>query len=103
MPRLIITATADADAAGILTELSNKAGAETAKKFNARFESLYDRLVDHPDSGPTRPKLGPHIRIGLVFPYIVIYRHVPNDETVSIIRIVHGRRRLTRVLLQAKS
>jgi toxin ParE1/3/4 len=39
----------------------------------------------------------------LVLPYVVFYRHVEGDDTVSIIRIVHGRRRLTRKLLQSKS
>ncbi len=103
MPRVIITAPADADAADILADLFSEAGAVTAEKFNARFEALYDRLANHPDSGPMRPKLGPYIRIGLVFPYVVIYRHVEGDDTVSIIRIVHGRRQITRKLLQDRS
>jgi len=102
MTRVIITSPADADIADILADLFSEAGQAVAEKFNFRFESLYDRLADHPDSGPPRPKLGPHIRIGLVPPYVVIYRHVEGDDTVSVIRIVHGRRRLTRKLLQGK-
>jgi hypothetical protein len=47
-----------------------------------------------------RPKLGPHIRVGVVFPYLVVYRHVEGDDTVSIIRVLHGRRRMTRKLLR---
>lgn len=99
MARVTVTAPADADTANILTELAREAGFNTAAKFNFRFEKLYDRLADHPDSGPLRPKLGRHIRIALVLPYVVIYRHVEGNDTVSILRIVHGRRRVTRRLL----
>jgi plasmid stabilization system protein ParE len=34
-----------------------------------------------------------------VLPYVVIYRHIEGDDTLSIIRILHGRRRLTKTLL----
>jgi plasmid stabilization system protein ParE len=99
MPHVIITATADADTADILAELNSKAGRAIAEKFNALFDSLYDRLADYPESGPLRPKLGRHIRVGFVLPYVVIYRHIESDDTLSIIRILHGRRRLTKALL----
>jgi toxin ParE1/3/4 len=99
MARVIVTAPADADTADILAKIFTEAGKITAAKFNSRFEGLYDRLTDHPDIGPLRPKLGPHIRIGLAPPYVVIYRHVEGEDAVSIIRVLHGRRRLTRKLL----
>jgi toxin ParE1/3/4 len=102
MARVIITAPADADTADILADLCGEAGQVIAEKYNSRFESLYDQLADHPDGCPQRPKLGLHIRIGLVLPYVVIYRHVEGDDIVSVIRVVHGRRRLTRKLLQGK-
>jgi plasmid stabilization system protein ParE len=34
-----------------------------------------------------------------VSPYIVIYRHTEAADTVTILRIVHGRRRITGTLL----
>jgi toxin ParE1/3/4 len=43
------------------------------------------------------PALGPNVRIGVVSPYIVIYRHA--EDTVNVLRIVHGRRRITDKLL----
>lgn len=103
MPRLTISATADADTADVLKDIFREAGPDVAAKFNSRFESLFERLIDHPDSGPVRPKLGRNIRIGLVLPYVVIYRHIEDDDTVTILRVVHGRRRMTRKLLQDKS
>ncbi len=103
MARIIVTAPADADMADIFADLYNGAGPVTAEKFNTRFDRLYERLANHPESCPLRPKLGPHIRIGLVLPYVVIYRHVEGADVVTIIRIVHGRRQLTRKLVQGES
>jgi plasmid stabilization system protein ParE len=39
--------------------------------------------------------LGKDVRIGIVFPYIVIYRHREVDGTVTVLRVIHGRRNLT--------
>lgn len=100
MARVIVTALADRDTKQILTRIEREAGHQTAVKFNLRFEALYDRLVEHPEICEARPKLGPHIRAGVVFPYLVIYRHVEGDEIVSIVRVVHGHRRITRNLLR---
>jgi toxin ParE1/3/4 len=73
-----------------------------AAKFNRRFERFYERLADHPDCRPPRPKLGSYIRSGVVLPYVVIYQHVEGTDIVSIIRMLHGRRLLTRKLLQGE-
>ena len=98
--RVIITAPADADMADILADLAAVAGFPVANTYNRRFESLYERLADYPDSCPLRPKLGAHIRLGVVLPYHVFYRHIEGDDTVSILRVIHGRRKTTRKLLR---
>ncbi len=46
-----------------------------------------------------RPAIGQNIRIGIVSPYIVIYRYSERDDTVTVLRLVHGRRRITGKLL----
>ena len=98
--RVIITDLADADTAEILAGIAREAGYRAAEKYNFRIERLYDRLAEHPDSCEARPRLGAHIRVGVVVPYLVIYRHAIGDDTVSIVRVVHGRRKITRKLLQ---
>jgi toxin ParE1/3/4 len=90
--RVIVTDLADADTAQILDEMDREAGYRAADRFNARVEDLYDRLGSHPDSCQARPKLGPNIRVGVVHPYLGV-------DTASIIRIIHGRRKITRRLL----
>lgn len=40
-------------------------------------------------------------RIGIVSPCIVIYRFREDEQIVTVLRIVHGRRRITGALLRA--
>ena len=101
MARIVVTGSASVDQAIILTDLYRKAGLRTAIKFGSLFGLLYDRLADHPLSGPRRPALGPNVRIGIVSPYIVIYEHSENDDAVTILRVIHGRREITSKLLSA--
>ena len=99
MARVVVAATASADQAAILGYLHAKAGARTVTKFRSLFSALYDRLAAYPASGPRRPRLGAGIRIGIVSPYIVIYRYTPEDDTVTVLRVVHGKRKITGKLL----
>ena len=87
--------------AGIIAYLAGKAGSNLAARYVASFDQLYDRLTDHPGSGAPRLALGPHVRIGIVPPYIVIYEHDPANDTVIILRIVHGRCKISGALLLA--
>ena len=100
MARIVYTSLAYADSAEILNDLLAKSGRFTAVKFDSQFEQLFDRLADFPDSGAPRPAIGPDIRIGIVAPYVVIYRHMPADDTVIVLRIVHGRRKISGKLLK---
>jgi toxin ParE1/3/4 len=99
MARIIVAPEADADTDGIIADLAAQAGGRVAVKYIGLFDKLYERLADHPGSGAPRPVLGTHIRIGIVSPYIVIYRHSGADNTVTVLRVVHGRRRITGALL----
>lgn len=98
MARVVIASSADADFAEILTDLATKAGWRTAAKYDELFDRLYDRLADHPRSGAPRPVLGQSIRIGIVSPYVVIYRN-EDDGSVTVLRLVHGRRKITGKML----
>ena len=102
MARVVIASSADADFAEIITDLATKAGWRTAAKYEELCENLYDRLEDHPHCGAPRPAFGQNIRIGIVPPYIVIYRN-EDDGTVTVLRIVHGRRRITGRMLRENS
>jgi len=98
MARIVFTAAADADAEAIFDHLYEKAGKAIAVKYRASFRSFYNLLAEFPETGAARSGMGRHIRI--VSPYIVIYRHSEVDGVVSILRIVHGRRRITGALIR---
>jgi toxin ParE1/3/4 len=95
MARLVVTAAADADGRAIRMDLLKVAGLNTAAKYTALFERLFDRLAEFPQSGSPRRSFGKDIRIGIVFPYLVIYRHREADDTVTVLRVIHGRRNIT--------
>jgi plasmid stabilization system protein ParE len=84
LARIIITETVSIDQATILEDLGKKAGLRVALKFRALFRALFNRRMDHPASGPRCPMLGQDVRIGIVSPYIVVYRHTEVDDTVSV-------------------
>jgi toxin ParE1/3/4 len=98
MTRVIVSPRADADTDEIITYLANRAGAATADKYDALFNEVYDRLAVHPDMYAARLRLGPKVRAAIVAPYLVIYEHTIPD-VVHVLRILHGRRRLTPALL----
>jgi toxin ParE1/3/4 len=97
---IVIAPSAASDTQDILTFLADQAGERTAARYAAQFERLYDRLEDFPASGAPRPAIGPDIRIGVVRPYIVIYRYVAGSDTATVLRIVHGRRQISGALLR---
>ncbi len=99
MARIVVTASADADAADIVSDLAAKAGATVAARYDSDFDALYRRLESFPESGSPRPALGRLVRVGVVSPYIVIHEYIDADDVVTIMRIVHGRRRITRRML----
>jgi plasmid stabilization system protein ParE len=103
MARVVVSTVAQADTAVILRDLASKAGLGVAADYTASLEALYDRLAVYPDSGAPRPAYGRHVRIGLVWPYVVAYRHDPGSGLVGIIRVVHGSRHITRKLLRGAS
>ncbi len=103
MTRVIITDPADADSVEIIKDLTGKAGVLVADRYEADFDALYLRLESFPGSGSPRPKLGRFIRIGVVSPYVIVYRYIPDDDLVAVIRILHGRRRITRRMLTSST
>ena len=99
MTRLVVAAEAEADTDDILIYLEREASPRIAEAFGRRFRTAIERFVDLPESGSPRPALGRDIRISIVFPYILIYRYSSQDDTVTLLRILHGRRNITSGLL----
>ena len=98
MARVVVTGRASADVAEIVVHLTEHAGHHVAARYLNEFDAVFDRLAAFPRIGPTRPALGRSARVVLVDPYVIVYDHV--DDTVTVLRILHGRRNITRGLVR---
>ena len=101
MTPVIVSQRAEADEIEILEYLANVAGRSTALAYGNRFRALYRLLSEHPDSGAPCPSVGRSVRHSVIFPYIILYRH--DGGAVHILRVVHGRRRITGSMLRRRS
>lgn len=81
----------------ILGDIADGSGAHVAAAWNDRIWQRLELVAEHPGSGALRPRLGKSIRISVVKPYVIIYGH--DEREVRVMRILHGRRRLTRKLV----
>jgi plasmid stabilization system protein ParE len=100
MPRVIVTPRADRDIAAILDYLTETAGSRVAAKYADAIDEAVARLEDMPGTAAPRPALGPNIRITVVRPYLIIHEHQRGDETLHVLRVVHGRRNITADILK---
>ncbi len=64
------------------------------------LQAIFDRLSMFPAIGAHRRELGRHARIVVLSPYIVIYDYVANEDYATIVRVIDGRRNLTRNLVR---
>jgi toxin ParE1/3/4 len=99
MARIVFTESADADSAAIFRYLNRRAAPRTVLKYQSLLTKLYDRLSDHPESGAPRPALGPTSRIGVVWPYVILYEYNKSADVVTVLRIIHGHRRISPEML----
>jgi toxin ParE1/3/4 len=78
--------------------LDNPAAAD---RLYASIENKASLLVRYPRMGPLRPDIRPSSRILLEGPYLILYQTHPDTDDgpiteVEIVRVVDGRRDLTR-------
>ncbi len=99
MTRVIVSPEADADFLGIVDRLTDLAGHSVASGYVSDLRSIYQRLSTFPEIGSPRPRLGSRVRIVVLLPYVVIYEYLSREDAVRIIRIVDGRRSITRRLV----
>ena len=74
---------------------------DAAERLYAAMESKVDLLVGHPRLGVRRPEIQRSARILMEGPYLILYETHPDTdhgpiERVEIVRVVDGRRDLTR-------
>ena len=100
MARLIVSRETQADLDDILAHLVAIAGKSVALHYGERFRAAVRHLMDFPATGAMRPRLGADIRIWVVAPYVVFYGFDIDDDTVRVVRILHGRCNVTERLFK---
>ncbi len=88
-----LATTADADTAEIIADLADKASASVADRCKADLDNLYERLELFPKFRTPRTTLGTQVHIFVVLPYIVIYAYAKPNDVVTILHIMHERRK----------
>ncbi len=63
-----------------------------ADSFVRRIDGVIQLLSDRPGMGSRRLPRHPDVRIFPVGRYIVIYRPLPEDSGIELIRVLHGAR-----------
>jgi plasmid stabilization system protein ParE len=98
MTLLVVAAEATSDTTTIIDYLERNAGAAVASEYGQRFVQTTERIVDMPLSGSPRPALGDRVRIGVVAPYVLVYEYDAVRDEVTLLRVLHGRRNVSRLL-----
>ena len=101
MTRLVVTSNAEDDLNKILDYLKGKAGALVAEEYGLKFLTSIERLANFPGVGSRREAFGPNARVVVVPPYVLIYDYASAEDTVTLLRILHGKRNITRRLVRS--
>jgi toxin ParE1/3/4 len=99
MATLVVAPAARVDVATILDGLERDVSERVALTYAEAFKAAFEHLADFPRTGAPRPKLGHDMRIWTVDPYVFYYRYTAVDDVVLIVRVLHGRRNVTRKFL----
>ena len=74
----------------------------TAMRIVRAIGAKIDSLAEHPRLGPRRPDIRPAVRMLVEGPYLILFKTRPDTnegpvDEVEIVRVVDGRRDLTRL------
>lgn len=96
--RIRRSAAADADLADVWL-FAAQDGPERADQLIDRLEQAIKRLVDYPRIGHRRDDVAADLRLLVQDRYLVIYRYSRAENVVTVERVVHGSRDLSRLLI----
>lgn len=99
MARLRFSPVAERDLEKISDDIAAAAGERVAVRFMRRLKASLRNLEDFPRMGRPRPRIGAGVRSWAFPPYVAFYQL--SEDAVEIIRLVHGRRRITRKLVRS--
>lgn len=97
-PRVVKSAAALRDFRRIYAWIALDGGHERAMKNLARLDRIAERLAQRPLLGPPRREAAGDLRGFSVYPWLVIYRPLPDKAGVHVLRIFDSRRDIAALL-----
>ena len=101
MAKVRLSVLAQTDFDQIISYLEKTAGPAIAKQYAHAFRAVINRLGQYPGSGAPRAKFGKLTRILIVSPYLIFYDGKQKCKVVDILRILHGRRKISKAMIAA--
>lgn len=86
------------DLVEITSHLAANAGLVVAERYDHDIRRQITGLSEFPEMGTPRPGLGKRVRMLVERPYLIFYTF--DGETAEVLRILDGRRRITRKLVR---
>lgn len=90
MAVIVIARPAHADLGQAFDTITATAGYKAAANFFHRVSRRLAQLEAFPFAGHAKPDYGSDIRVTVVAPYLIIHR--ATNETVTVLRVLHGHR-----------
>jgi len=84
--------------ADIWSYLAEEASETTATRFVRKLYAACGRLMAFPLAYPERPQLAPGLRVVFHGNYAIYYQ--PDDDCVTVVRVLHGARDLAAIVEQ---
>ena len=97
-PRLLFALEAREDLLDIWTYISRENATAIADAYLARIRGALEIVASAPLIGRERPELVGRPRSIAVPPYIVFYEPLPAGDGIQVWRVLHGARRLRRLV-----
>ncbi|WP_088343106.1 MULTISPECIES: type II toxin-antitoxin system RelE/ParE family toxin [Rhodomicrobium] len=99
----LFTSAETANIAGYCCATRGEGRARDRRPRPAAIGKAVQRLTEMPRCGASRPGPGPHTRRLVIRPYILIYDYRSAADSVTLLRMAHGRRRITAAMLPSGS
>lgn len=93
-PQIVLSLTAERDLTSLFDWIAADSGVERAEAILRRIEHTLELVAAMPRIGRVRYDLDGEPRTFTVWPWIVIYEPLPQDDGIVVWRVVDGRRDL---------
>lgn len=96
MRRIVVSPLATRDLESIHDYIARD-NPDAALRLIDRLDERFSILKDHPAIGKKRDELQPGIRCWAEGNYLIVYRSI-EDHTVEIVRVLHSKRNIRRII-----